>query len=521
MRRFWDKLDKIADIGADGVIVVTLERAIFVFLFLMALTMPHSIAASQTSWLIGMFLWLIRLAVKPRPALPRTPLDYVLWLFFGLTVVSSIFSYAPDISIDKLRGAALFLIVYFVVANVRTGRAARLLVLTAVFSCMINVVWMPIERVIGRGVEIQGVATDGPLGKALIYNGDTLLEANGKKVRTPEDVAAALEQSEVNKVTFYRPDFYLTVSVERADILPGENALAKIGITSWKRSSNWRSTGFYGHYTTYSEVLQLLASLAFGLWLALPDKKSKYGFILGLVFLGMCMAMLMTVTRASQGALVISALLMVSLSANKKMVLAFIAVLIPLCAIGLFVLQQSRGVGFFDREDTSITWRESVYSSGVKLLADSPRNLTFGVGMDSIKRYWLEWNLFEGGKLPIGHFHSTYLQIAVERGLPALAAWFLFIWVYLKMLRKLLKSNQLSHWQDRGTILGIMGGAIGFFVSGAVHYNYGDQEVVMVFYFLMGIAASYYRDKVVTPHGVPVVDQPEEEMPLLVEAAPA
>jgi O-antigen ligase len=139
--------------------------------------------------------------------------------------------------------------------------------------------------------------------------------------------------------------------------------------------------------------------------------------------------------------------------------------------------------------------------------------------MDSIKRYWQEWNLFEGGKLPIGHFHSTYLQIAVERGLPALAAWFFFIWVYLKMLRRLLKSNQLSLWQDRGIILGILGGAIGFFISGLVHYNYGDQEVAMVFYFLMGIAASYYRKKVVTPLGAPV-EEPREEL-YLADTAPA
>jgi O-antigen ligase len=238
--------------------------------------------------------------------------------------------------------------------------------------------------------------------------------------------------------------------------------------------------------------------------------------------MAMCLALLMTVTRASQGAFAVSALLMVSLSANRKTVLAFLAILLPLAAIGVYILQQSRGVGFFDQNDTSITWRETVYGEGVKLLTDNPRNLLVGVGMDSIKRYWQDWNLFDNGKLPIGHFHSTYLQIAVERGIPALAAWLMFIWVYLKMLRKLLKSNQLSLWQDRGAILGILGGAIGFFISGMVHYNYGDQEVVMVFYFLMGIAASYYRDKVVTPHGVPVEEEPEDlTRSYLADIAPA
>ena len=35
----------------------------------------------------------------------------------------------------------------------------------------------------------------------------------------------------------------------------------------------------------------------------------------------------------------------------------------------------------------------------------------FGVGMDSIKRYAKDWRLFDDGKLPTGHFHSTPLQL--------------------------------------------------------------------------------------------------------------
>lgn len=524
MRTFLGRLDKIADVDPNGWVAVTLERAIFVFLLLMAIFLPHSIAATQTAWLIGMLLWFVRLTIKPRPTLPRTPLDFVIWLFFGLTLLSSLLSYAPDISLDKLRGAALFLIVYFVVANVRTARAARILVTVLISSCMINVVWMPIERAIGRGMEIHGVAPESPLAKALLYEGDTLLKANGKKITHPDVLLSEMQHNDTTRVDFYRPDFYFHVEVKRADLLPGDkNALEKLGVQSWNKSRNWRSAGFFGHYTTYSEILQLILSLTLGLWLALPNKRSKDSVILLTFIALMCLALLMTVTRASQGAFAISALLMVSLSANRKTVLAFVAILLPLALVGAYILQQSRGVGFFDRTDSSTTWRETVYSEGVDLLMKNPRNMTVGVGMDSIKRYWQEWDLFDSGKLPIGHFHSTYLQIAVERGIPALGAWFLFIWLYLKMLRKLLKSNQLTHWRDRGAILGILGGSIGFMISGLVHYNYGDQEVAMVFYFLMGIAACYYRDKVVTPIGEPVEEEQKELVPLVeaAEAAPA
>ena len=39
----------------------------------------------------------------------------------------------------------------------------------------------------------------------------------------------------------------------------------------------------------------------------------------------------------------------------------------------------------------------------------------------------------------------------------------------------------------RGIAIGALGGTIGFFTSGLVHYNWGDSEVVTVFYFIMGL----------------------------------
>jgi uncharacterized membrane protein YuzA (DUF378 family) len=36
-------------------------------------------------------------------------------------------------------------------------------------------------------------------------------------------------------------------------------------------------------------------------------------------------------------------------------------------------------------------------------------------------------------------------------------------------------------------LLGALGGLVGFFTSGLVHYNWGDSEVVMVFYMLAGL----------------------------------
>jgi O-antigen ligase len=133
-----------------------------------------------------------------------------------------------------------------------------------------------------------------------------------------------------------------------------------------------------------------------------------------------------------------------------------------------------------------------MYRDGVRLWTDSPRNFILGVGMDSIKRYWLEWDLFDKGWQPMGHFHSTPLQLAVERGLPALLLWLWVLWLYARMLWRKLKSQTLSFDEssaiEKGILLGALGGLAGFFTSGLVHYNYGAAVVAMMFFIIMGLS---------------------------------
>jgi O-antigen ligase len=102
--------------------------------------------------------------------------------------------------------------------------------------------------------------------------------------------------------------------------------------------------------------------------------------------------------------------------------------------------------------------------------------------------------MFDGGRLPWGHLHSTPLQIAFERGLPALLVWLGLLAAYARMLWRLARrgagggGEEPLGWVERGLALGALGGTVGFFTSGLVHYNLGDSEVVMVFYLVMGLA---------------------------------
>jgi O-antigen ligase len=134
-----------------------------------------------------------------------------------------------------------------------------------------------------------------------------------------------------------------------------------------------------------------------------------------------------------------------------------------------------------------------VWRDGARVLASKPRHLLVGTGMDSLKRHWREWHMFDEGRQPWGHLHSTPLQIGFERGLPALFVWAAWLFVYARALLGTLRRLTLDAWVERGLLLGALGGLVGFVAGGLVHYNFGDSEVVQVFYFIMGLALAAER----------------------------
>ena len=470
-----------------------ISNAIIACVFLIAVFAPHSIAATQTAWLLGMVLWVARFAFDPRPVLHRSPVDYALLGFFVLSGISGIFSYNPIMSVGKMRAASLFTVVYLTSQNVNSLRLVRLLAFTLIGSCMINVFFTAGQFAIGKGVKVQGVSPESPLAKAVfrtrtvnqptaIANGDTIWQVDGHDVGSPEEIAAALASgSPFAKVRIYRVEWMPELEVPRGQLLPGSTVLQQLGINDWSRGRDWRATGFFNHWVTYAEVLQLIASLALGLFLAVREKKS----LLIVAVIGLVFALGMTVTRASWIGFAISVVVMLSLTVTRRTLLIVAACALPLILVSVVVLQQKRGIGFFDRRDQSTSWREMVWREGFELLVSKPRHLLVGVGMDSIKGHWREWGLFDNGRQPIGHMHSNLLQIALERGVPALVAWLVLIGLYVRMLWKIVRRETDSF--SRGLALGALGGTIGFFASGLVHYNWGDSEVVTIFYFIMGL----------------------------------
>jgi len=473
-----------------------LDLAILGCLFAFAFAAPHSIAGGQTAWLVGMTLWVLRFIFRPRPKLHRTPVDYLLLGFFIITGLSAFLSYEQTLSIGKLRAASLFTIVYLVAQNIPSLKVARLLALTLIVSCFGNVVFTLGERVVGRGFTIHGVSPSSALYAAGVRDGDTLLSVDAVSLRDPAQLVDALSRPSQSpaEVRIYRYEWQPIFRVPRGQLNPGSNPTEQLGISSWSRGRDWRASGFYGHYVTYAEVLQLIFALTLGLFICLSNKRSWMSVALMMGLAGFLAALLLTITRAVWLGCLISSALILLLTLRRRTLIVITALAIPLILAGLFVLQQKRNVGFFDRSDGSTTWREIVWAEGANLLVSNPRHLLIGIGMDSIQKRARQWGLFDGGRLPMGHMHSNFLQIALERGIPALLLWLAFLFVYARTLWGRIREGTNVPWMERGILLGALGGLVGFFVSGVVHYNWGDSEVVMVLYLIMGVTLALDRE---------------------------
>jgi O-antigen ligase len=155
--------------------------------------------------------------------------------------------------------------------------------------------------------------------------------------------------------------------------------------------------------------------------------------------------------------------------------------LLLLLSTGALVVYRTRAAGALLLRDDSARLRAEVGRAGLARIGLHP---LFGNGMDAVKRHWSEWG-FPGSEMI--HLHSTPLQLAFDRGLPALLFWLWIIYALWRVIGRALDEAQEEEDSNRyGVLLGAGGALAGFFASSLVNYNFGDGEVALVFWWLAG-----------------------------------
>jgi hypothetical protein len=466
------------------------ERTALVGFFLYSAFAPHSIAAAEISLAIVGAGWLVRTLATNKTGFRRTRFDLPVWLFFIWTVASSFLSQEPRISIAKIQSACVFLLFYLTQAIV-TKRTAVLLVAVMILSGSVGTLYSVYDLVRGRGVLVESLSPDSPL-HSYLRAGDAVWRVAGRRVYSVPDIDDALRESSsgtslvVSVISqgehIERPGLVVTDAMKRR---PSPSGIVGSGPTHRFRASGWTR-----HYETYSEILQILAQLALGLIVA-NYKNHRLNFrakLAAAAFALLALGIALTAMRTALVALAIG-VFVISIRALGNLGLRFrllsVAVVCLLLVFGALVVYRTRAQHALSLQDPSSSLRVQVARVGASRIIQHP---LFGHGMDAVHVHWKEWG-FPGTDML--HLHSTPLQLAFDRGLPALFLWLWIMWIFWLTASSGEKSLRDSSDTNRySLLLGATGAIAGFFASSLVNYNFGDGEVALVFWWLMGIVVA-------------------------------
>ncbi|MCU0251684.1 MAG: O-antigen ligase family protein [Vicinamibacterales bacterium] len=232
-----------------------------------------------------------------------------------------------------------------------------------------------------------------------------------------------------------------------------------------------RPQGSMGHYMTYSGLLMLAATAAAARLLF----ETRDRVWPALVMPALLVALALTFTRSAWvGASVgIASLLLLK---DFRLVGA----LPVLLAIGIALAPPQvtqRAYSMFNLKDPTSRDRVAMIREGVRMIAADP--LT-GMGPNMVERQYIRFRDPEAVERVNPHLHNVPLQIAAERGLPALGAWLWFVGSAAAGLWGLLRHGRHRFLPACG-----LGALAAMLAAGLFEHNFGDSEFLMLLLILV------------------------------------
>jgi O-antigen ligase len=228
-----------------------------------------------------------------------------------------------------------------------------------------------------------------------------------------------------------------------------------------------RPRGTMGHYMTYSGTLMLVIGVAAArIVFGVRDRVWP-----ALVMPALVVALTLTFTRSAWVGVCVGVSLLFILKDFR------LTGLIPVIVALLFALAPDRItdriMSVFDLRDPSSRDRVAMLQTGAAMVRDHP--LT-GVGPNMVERLYTQYRDASGVQNKNPHLHNVPVQIAAERGLPALAVWLGFIGVLATGVFRIFRGSQ-----DRVFAAGALAAIAAMLSAGLFEYNFGDSEFLMLF----------------------------------------
>ena len=410
-----------------------------------------------------------------------------------LSGISTALSPDPYLSWDRMKIACLLLVGIVVAQNLHRLTQVRVLVYLLLLSGLAAAGFTAWQYTYGIGVRVAHLEGTSPLYRAHVYQDDIIQRINGRTVHTPQQMQRIVEQSPPN--TLLRIDLVRGYPFHKKEtyILREQMLRSGLGTPSLRltRGHPLKAQGTLGHYVNFAVMLMEIACMTWAVLLSVQRRKLGLRLFLTFVFVAVTAALFLTETRAALGALGVGAFLSVLLLAGKRSRIWATVALALFIAVATLWIYHTRGALALGGRDPGTQFRTMMWEDGFRLMRQHP---WFGVGMETIRNHWMEWHIRAFTYFhDESHFHDDLIQVGVERGLPALAAWVWFVVGYVIFLFRLISRALGQSRFAAGVATGILASFVAYLLTASVHYLLGIESVAMILFFYFGLAIALDR----------------------------
>lgn len=232
-----------------------------------------------------------------------------------------------------------------------------------------------------------------------------------------------------------------------------------------------RPQGAMGHYMTYSGLLVLVIGAAVARMLF----DARHCAWSAAIMPALAVAVALTFTRSAWVGVCAAVALLFVLKDFRLLAL------LPIIGAVFFLLAPERLTdrfySMFDLHDPTSRDRVAMLRQGRAMVADHP--LT-GVGPNMVERVYEQYRDPTGMAKSNPHLHNVPVQIAAERGLPALGIWIWFVATAAWDLMRVFRRSRHRFLAATG-----LAATAGMLSAGLFEHNFGDSEFLMLFLVLL------------------------------------
>jgi len=252
------------------------------------------------------------------------------------------------------------------------------------------------------------------------------------------------------------------------------------GNVKYVEKSFSRSIGFFNSPQTFGNYILLVLPVVFGLSFYSNNRKEKRWLQLsGLIIL---IAIIYSYTRGVWLGLIGGMIFMAILRSKKLLLVVMTGIIVG--SMFIVFLPSSRVTQRVVRTFKSgrpVGDRIYFWKGSLKIIRDYPIT---GLGWEGFRLVYPKYKPAKGRQL-VAHAHNNFIDMAVDSGLLGLG---IFLWLLVtiyKVVFRIFKETDDGYF--KGISWGFLGSLTAFLIAGLSQYNFGDSEVVMLFYFLLGM----------------------------------